>query len=210
MSEQQMVHIVDDDESVRKSLAWILESANLPFTEYSSGYEFLDEAKANVPSCLILDLQMPELSGIDVLKMMKVSPRLTMPVVVLTGTGSVVTAVQSMRLGVHDFLEKPVDHETLLAKVREALTLDKTRRAHEAEVSGIKSRVALLTGREREVLQFICGGKSNKQIAAALGISIKTVTIHRWHMMKKMQANTATELMLLAAPLRLGGAARGK
>jgi FixJ family two-component response regulator len=199
MNAQHMVHILDDDANVRKSLAFVLESAGLACTTHESGRDFLEAPHADCPSALILDLQMPGLNGVELLREMKNFSKMTMPVVVLSGTGSVPLAVQSMHLGVYDFLEKPADHEVLLEKLREALELDAARRDKDAVAAEARRRLAELTDRERQVFELICEGKSNKQMAATLGISIKTVSIHRWHMMRKMQATNAAEVMLLAA-----------
>jgi FixJ family two-component response regulator len=198
MNTPHMVYILDDDAGVRKSLGWMLESNGLHFTAYDSAFTFLQEAQANCPSCLILDLQMPGMSGIDVLRHLKTRQDLHMPTIILSGSGSIGAAVESLKLGAHDFLEKPVNHEPLLTWARDALAKDAIYRGQQAREAVLKGRLNQLTDREREVLGLLCEGKSTKEMASKLNISIKTVSIHRWHLMKKMQVSSATEAVRLA------------
>jgi FixJ family two-component response regulator len=193
MKTEQIIYVLDDDASVCKYLAAMFEAAGLRCVTFESGAAFLAEAQVNRPSCLILDLHLSQMSGVDVLLEMDARQIKSMPVIVLSGTGNVSVAVQSMKLGVHDFLEKPVDHKLLLAKVREALLIDMASRAQATRRSIVQARLDRLTDREREVLRLLCEGKSSKQMSTLLKISVKTVAIHRWHMMKKMEASSATE-----------------
>lgn len=193
MSFEQLVYVLDDDQSVCDYLATVLQAAGLPCATFTSGAAFLADARVTCPSCLILDLRLSKMSGVEVLLQMKSRSDLSMPVIVLSGTGNISVAVQSMKLGVHDFLEKPVDQKVLLEKVREALAIDVAFRAQATRKSLVQIRLDRLTDREREVLHLLCEGKSSKQMSMMLNISVKTVAIHRWHMMKKMQASSATE-----------------
>ena len=198
MSVQHMVYIVDDDPGIRKSLSWMMEQEGLLFSAYQSAEAFLEHAGSAGAACLILDMCLPDMNGLELLKVMKSRPELCMPAIAFSGFGTVATAVETMKLGVRDFLEKPVQPEVLLEKVRESLAADVERRLRDACKADVKNRVALLTDRERQVLNLICEGKSTKEIAATLDISTKTVSIHRWHLMRKMQAGSATEVVSLA------------
>jgi len=193
-----MVYIVDDDAGVRRSLGWMLTANGLQFTAFESGAAFLDQVNADCPSCVILDMYMPGPRGIEVLRKMKDSPALSMPAIILTGSGAVHEAVECMKLGARDFLEKPVDHKVLLEKVLDCLAADVEHRASAMQQAALKGRVEKLTEREKKVLQLLCEGKSSKEMAAKLHISVKTVSIHRWHLMKKMQVGSATEAVCLA------------
>jgi two-component system response regulator FixJ len=198
MGGQDMVYVVDDDASVRKSMAWMFRMAGLLCETFESGDEFLRQADATRPTCLVLDMHLPGMGGVEVLRQLQGRPDLAMPVIIVTGKGDVPTAVQCLKMGVHDFLEKPVDHDVMLAKIRECHAADAARRADDAEHADARSRLRQLTERERDVMQLICTGHSTKQIAARLGISDKTVSVHRWHLMKKLQAGSATEVVHIA------------
>jgi two-component system response regulator FixJ len=204
INNEQVVHVIDDDDMGRTSLSWMLATTGARLEAHESPEAFLDDADANLPSCLILDMHLPGQTGLDVLVKLKRCSKRSIPVIMLAEAANVVTAVASMKLGVHDFLEKPVAPETLLATVREALAADAARRADEAWETELKARVRELTERERQVLSLVCDGKSNKQIAFLLDISAKTVSIHREHMMKKMQAANASDVVRMAM---LAGAA---
>jgi two-component system response regulator FixJ len=198
MNTQSMVYIVDDDAGVRRSLGWMLSTHHLQFTTFESGTAFLDEAIVDCPSCVILDMHLPGPDGIEVLRKIKETPALAMPAIILTGSSAVSEAVESMKLGAREFLEKPVDHKILLEKVRECLAMDAEHRASTKRQAALKSRADKLTDREKEVLRLLCEGKSSKEMAAKLNISVKTVSIHRWHLMKKMQVGSATEAVRVA------------
>jgi two-component system response regulator FixJ len=198
MSDKQMVHIIDDDGAMRNLLADELEAEGLQFAAHASPDEFLGEKKPDCPSCLIVDTQLPGFSGVDVLKMIQSRTELSMPVIVLSGSATVASAVESMKMGAYEFLEKPVDHGDLLASVREAIAIDAERHARRVLQDDAQTRLALLTDRERQVLDLICEGQSNKQMAMALNISVKTVAIHRWHLMTKLRTASATEAVHLA------------
>ncbi len=191
------VHIIDDDPSVRKSLSWMLESTELEFQTYASAGDFLEDADVNGPSCLILDMELPGMTGMELLEQLQGRPELAMPVMVLTGAGSIAMAVTAMQLGARDFVQKPIDPAGMLAKIRKLVAIDAVRREALAKPIAAKRLLAQLTHREREVLELLCEGKSTKQMALILQISGKTISIHRGRLLKKMQVSSATELVQL-------------
>ena len=194
MKAKSYVYVVDDDPGMRNSMRMVIESASLPVKLYESADAFLDEYRATDAGVLLLDLQMPGMHGVELLRQLR-SRGMRLPVVVVTGTGTVGIAVETMKLGVVDFLEKPVDHHTLLSKVEQALAADAANRVEASEVNAIRQRLAQLTDRERELLDLIVAGNSNKQIEAKLGISIKTVANHRAHLMTKAGAVNTADLV---------------
>jgi two-component system response regulator FixJ len=177
-SDPALVHVIDDDEPARQSLAFLLGTAGVEVRTYDSAVAFLNEATGVKTGCVITDVRMPEVSGIDLLHRLK-ELRVDVPVIVITGHGDVPLAVEAMKIGAFDFLEKPFDDEMLLASVRSALDRqdrDSQRHAERAEIEG---RLAALSKRERDVLEGLVAGKANKQIAFDLGISPRTVEIYR-------------------------------
>ena len=188
-----MLHIVDDEEVIRDSLAWLAQSRGLPARGYAGGQEFLDALQDLDVSgdCLLLDVRMPGMNGIavfDALIGRGLLPRL--PVIFLTGHGDVPMAVDSLKRGAFDFFEKPFNDNQLMDRVEEALAA--SRKA--AASAGVQARLATLSAREREVLDLILAGKLNKVVADELGISMRTVEVHRAHIFDKMQVKTAVEL----------------
>src|SRR5205809_3409646 len=163
------VYIVDDDTEMRETLRSLVSSVNLPVETYASGQEFLETQSGGRAGCLVVDLRMPGLSGID-LQDALVSRGLTLPVIIISGYGDVPTAARAMRAGALDFLEKPVSRQLLLDRVREGLEVDRQRRLADAERAEIGSRVARLTPRERQVMELVVSGNSNKVIAMDLGL----------------------------------------
>lgn len=196
MSRETTVFVVDDDRTFRESLRWLLESMNLKVQAYASAEEFLRGHDPERPGCLLLDIRMPHLSGLQLQETLAARGA-TLPVIFVTGHGNVSMAVRAMRRGAVDFLEKPFNDETLLERVQEALAIDVRRRHEAAERERIAGRVAKLTHREQQVLGAIVSGRANKQIAAELGISVKTVEIHRGHVMQKMRVTSVAELTTL-------------
>ena len=191
------MHVIDDDEASRQSLAFLLQAADIEVRTYASATVFLDLAPKLGWSCVITDLRMPGMSGIDLLRRLK-ELDVDVPVIVITGHGDVLLAVEAMKIGAVDFLEKPFDDEVLLASVRGALARrdgDKRRHGERAE---IESRLATLSPRERDVLSGLVSGRANKQIAYDLGISPRTVEIYRANLMNKMQAGSLSELVRMA------------
>jgi two-component system response regulator FixJ len=194
MASKHNVYIVDDDEAVRDSLATLLISAGLRTTSFASAYGFLQEAASLEPGCLISDVRMPEMDGITLLHELK-SLKLDFPVVLITGHGDIKMAVQALKAGAVDFVEKPYDDEIILAAVRGAQKeLDEV---HErtATANIAAKRLSSLTARERDVLEFVVVGLPNKIIAHRLGISPRTVEFHRSHLMTKMQARGISQLV---------------
>jgi FixJ family two-component response regulator len=201
MSEPAIVYVVDDDPGMRKSLGRVMESAQLAVKLYESADQFLADYTAMKPpppsAMLVLDMQMPGMHGVELLRSLR-QQNVHLPVVVVTGTGTVPIAVESMKLGVVDFLEKPVDHRTLLNRVEQGLARDAARRVEITEANSIRQRLTQLTAREREVLELIIRGRSNKQIAMDLDISIKTVAIHRANVMSKSGAVNTADLVRMS------------
>lgn len=191
------VFIVDDDPGVRRLLSFVTESASLRVRAYASAEEFLDDFVVEVAGCLVVDICMPGMSGIELLETLR-SRGADLPAIVLSGHGDVPAVVRSMKLGVLDFLEKPVDNHILLAKVYQALREDTARWRKRGETEVIRRRIATLSSRERELLKLVIGGNANKQIAYALNISIKTVANHRANVMAKTQAINAADLVRMS------------
>ena len=199
------VYIVDDDTEMRETLRSLVSSVNLPVETYASGQEFLETANGSRAGCLVVDLRMPGLSGID-LQDELVARNAQLPVIMISGYGDVTTAARAMRAGAIDFLEKPISRQLLLDRVREALEVDRQRRRAEAERAEVAARVARLTPRERQVMELVVSGNTNKVIAIDLGLCEKTVEVHRAHVMEKMKVQSLAELVRLAILVRPGGA----
>jgi two-component system response regulator FixJ len=196
-SEKLIVHVIDDDEASRQSLAFLLESARIEVKTYASARIFLDLSPDLTSSCIITDVRMPEISGIDLLRRLR-ELNVTAPVIVITGHGDVPLAVEAMKIGAADFLEKPFDDEMLLSSVRAALLHIDGQEKRSSERAAIESRIAALSNRERDVLTGLVAGRANKQIAFDLGISPRTVEIYRANLMNKMQAGSLSELVRMA------------
>lgn len=193
----EIVYIVDDNAMVRASVAAFLESAGFPSRQFSAPGMFLDEADSLSPGCVLLDVRMPEIDGFQVLQKLA-EKRSVLPVVIMTGHGDVVTAVRAMKLGAHDFIEKPFEKNMLLGILARVFTmLDRTVRDR-ARQDDVTARLARLTDREREVLVGLLSGRSNKLIAYDLDISIRTVEMHRSAMMDRLGVRT------FVGALRLG------
>jgi len=194
MSAKSKVYVVDDDPGMRRSTSLILDTANLLNATFDSAEAFLRDVPPESEGCLALDLHMPGMSGLDLVARMRVS-KYRMPVLMVSGTGTVPLAVEGMKLGLFDFLVKPVDPDILLSKVQAALQLDDQQRNNVAEVDAICQRLSNLTPRETELLKLIVAGYPNKNIASELGISIKTVENHRASLMAKTGALNAADLV---------------
>jgi two-component system, LuxR family, response regulator FixJ len=208
LSDKAVVHVIDDDQAMRESLAFLLSTIGLEVQTYESAVAFLKVAREVDAGCVITDVRMPELSGVDLLRQLR-ELKLAIPVIVITGHGDVPLAVEAMKIGAFDFLEKPFDDEVLLSSVRSALSQldqDQKRRAERGE---IEARLASLSNRERDVLEGLVAGHANKQIAYDLGISPRTIEIYRANLMTKMQAASLSDLvrMALVAGI-LGGKAK--
>jgi FixJ family two-component response regulator len=203
MKTDPTVNVVDDDGAVRNSLRWLIESAGLDVATFASAKEFLNGYDRDRPGCLILDVRLPGQSGLDLQKQLA-AQGVSLPVIIITGHGDVPIAVRAMRTGALDFIEKPFDDQVLLRRVRQAIDLDLRNRRERSERAGILGRLALLTPREREVLDRVVQGRANKQIAGDLGISTKTVEAHRAHVMEKMRAESLVELVHLVQSAEIG------
>lgn len=197
------VFVVDDDPAVLKSLSRLLRSAQLTCAAFSSPREFLDRRDPNAPGCLVLDVAMPGLNGLE-LQQALITNGHELPIIFLTGHGDIPMSVQAMKRGAVDFLTKPVNDETLLATVRTAIEKDRIQRQQRAEIADIQQCLATLTPREREVLEHVIAGQLNKQTAAALGTVEKTIKVHRARVMEKMKVHSVAELVHLTEKVGLG------
>lgn len=191
------VFVVDDDPSVRTALARLIKSVGLEVETFASAQEFLAHDHPDKLGCLVLDIRMPGLSGLD-LQDELAAAGLDMPIIFITGHGSIPMSVRAMKAGAVDFLEKPFEDQALLDAVHKAINQDRQARLKQAETRKIQQRVGSLTPREREVLALVVTGMLNKQIAYELGMSEKTVKVHRARVMQKMQADSLADLVRLA------------
>jgi two-component system response regulator FixJ len=204
MPEKAIVHVIDDDDALRDSLVFLLRTAKIDVQSYPSAATFLDALPAPRTGCIITDVRMPGLSGLDLLRRLK-ELKIAMPVIVITGHGDVALAVETMKAGAVDFLEKPFDDEALLSSVRAALRQHDGDIKRTSERAEIDSRLAALSNRETDVLKGLVAGQANKQIAYDLGISPRTVEIYRANLMNKMQAGSLSDLVRMALIVGIAG-----
>jgi two-component system response regulator FixJ len=197
MQSDRVVHVIDDDEAMRKSLAFMLRAAKLEVQTYATATDFLEHLPQAKSGCIVTDVRMPGISGIDLLKRLR-ELKVAMPVIVITGHGDVPLAVQAMKEGAIDFLEKPFEEEAMLAAIRAAFAAHAVDADRQRAVADIRERLASLSTREREVLEGLVAGQANKVIAYNLGISPRTVEIYRANVMTKMQASSLSELVRMA------------
>ncbi len=207
MTNEALVFVVDDDPDVRDSLRSLLEAAGFAVKDFGSAKAFLAES-GSTGGCLIADIRMPEMDGLELQEEI-VRRGSGLPVVIITGHGDVPLAVRAMKAGAVDFIEKPFDDELLLASVRRALEIGKATRSRAAEAAAAERMLALLTPREKSVLEQLVVGRSNKVAAYELGISPRTVEIHRAHIMDKMNARSLSDLVRISLAARPGGRASG-
>ncbi|MEO8133718.1 MAG: response regulator [Betaproteobacteria bacterium] len=201
MTGKALIHVVDDDESLRAALLDLLDAAGFEARGYGSTGEFLLHPVPDRPGCVLLDMRLPGPSGLE-LQAALLRQGVALPVIFLTGHADVATSVRAMKAGAVDFLEKPVERDTLLDALRRALELDAAQRSARDEVLRKSMRLAVLTPREREVFDRVVAGRLNKQIADELGIGLRTVKAHRAQLMEKLGVDSAAELGALAGELR--------
>jgi len=197
MNGQANVFVVDDDQAMRNSLKWLIESVGMHVETFASATDFIHNYYPGRAGCLLLDVRMPGMSGLE-LQQHFLENQINIPIIIITGHGDVPMAVRAMKSGAVDFIEKPFNDEMLLESIRNALNLDVERRAAQAGRAEVAARLAQLTPREHEVMEMVTDGKSNKDIAHTLGVSAKTVEAHRARVMEKMSARSLADLVKMA------------
>jgi FixJ family two-component response regulator len=197
--DQPIIYVLDDDYRVREALSSLLLSLGLRVEVFASAAEYLEFKKPDCPACLILDLELPGMSGLELQQ--EIAGEYTPPIVFVTGHGDVPSSVRAMKAGAIEFLLKPFDNQELLRSIDAAIVLDREARVKKAEMADLRKRYALLTPREREVLPFVVAGLLNKQTAAELGTSEITIQVHRGQIMRKMAASSLAELVKIAGKL---------
>jgi FixJ family two-component response regulator len=202
----EVVYVVDDDASVREALSEFFSSLGIEHVTFGSASEYLRFVRSDKCACLVLDLQMPEVSGLDLQR--QISDENGPPIIFITGQGDIPSTVRAMKAGAIEFLTKPVDPQTLVTAIRAAFAKDVDQRQRTAEISVLRHRFTLLTPREREVLPLIADGMLNKQAAAVLGITEVTLQVHRGQIMKKMEAKSFADLVKMARELGISSPVR--
>jgi two-component system response regulator FixJ len=197
MTNDGTVYVVDDDEAVRRGLTFLLRTANHAAETFASASAFLDSYVPARRGCLLLDVRMPQMTGLELQHELN-ARAWWIPTVFMTGHATVPIAIAAMKAGAFDFIEKPLRDDTLLESVERALQWDATRRVDQLRLADLKARAESLTAREREVLDLVANGEPNKEIGRRLGISFRTVELHRSHILEKMQARTTSELIRMA------------
>ena len=203
MGNEPTVFIVDDDEAMRNSLKWLIESVAMQVETYDSAQAFIESYYPGRSGCLLLDVRMPGMSGLELQEYL-IDHHIHIPVIIITGHGDVPMAIRAMKVGAVDFIEKPFNDELLLESIRHALLLDERQRDKQSQRAEIAARLAGLTPREHEVMAMVTAGLANKDIAAALGVTSKTVEAHRARVMEKMQAASLAELVRMAVLANIG------
>jgi len=207
-SDSPIVFVVDDDHRVRQALSSLISSAGLRVAVFSSAAEFLESKRPDAPACLVLDLQLPGISGLELQQQLSAGD--TPPIVFISGHGDIPSSVRAIKAGAVEFLPKPFDDQELLRAIDAAIDQDRTERQKRTELAELQSRYNLLTRREREVLPFVVAGYANKLTAADLGIAEITIGVHRGQIMRKMAAKSLADLVRMADRLgiaRTAGAA---
>lgn len=208
MNDAPLVYVVDDDEGVRMGLQLLLASGGLQSACYSDPQGFLDSCQGQTPGCILLDVRMPGMSGLDLQQRLH-DRGVRLPVIVLTGHADVPMAVRAMKVGAFDFIQKPFNEQQLLDRVLEAIAQDRQRRARDSERAAVSERLQRLTPREREVLDRIVAGRANKVIAHELAISERTVELHRAHLLHKMELRSVAQLVQAVLSTQLSGGEAG-
>jgi FixJ family two-component response regulator len=201
LQDKPIVFVVDDDISVRESLEMLIQFAGWQPETFASAEEFLAHPRVLTPNCLVLDVSLPDLNGLDLQKL--VADRIEMPIIFITGYGDVPITVRAMKAGAVEFLTKPLAEEALLGAIRHAIERSQTALGNEAEMQALRGRYASLTPREREVMTMVVSGLLNKQVGFELGISEITVKAHRGKVMLKMKADSLADLVRIAERLRV-------
>lgn len=205
MADRRMIHIVDDDEAIRRSAGFMLKTSGYAVTTFASGVAFLRDAKTVEPGCVLLDVRMPDMDGLEVQRRLAESG-VAMPIVVLTGHGDVSIAVRAIKAGAVDFIEKPFEKIVLLSAIVAAFERLDDANGRSARATDAAVAIAALTGREQDVLRGLAQGLPNKTIAFDLGISPRTVEVHRANLMTKLQVNSLSEALRIAFAAGLHGA----
>ena len=203
MKPDPTVFVVDDDDAVRRFLSGLIASVGLNVETYASAQEFLDAYERGRAGCLVLDIRMPGMSGLELQKEL-VERNIQIPVIILTGHGDVQIAVQTMKAGAFDFIEKPFNNELLLDRIQKAMAQQVDVTADRVKRDDIADRISLLTPRERQIMDMVANGEMNKMIAHRLSISEKTVEIHRSRVMEKMQARSLADLVRMVVIMEIG------
>ena len=202
MSGKSVVHVIDDDASLQSALASLLRSVGIDALTYSSARDFIAAARPDAPGCIVLDVRLPGMSGIDFQEQLA-GLGIQLPVVLMTGYGDIPMSVRAMKAGAIDFLSKPFRDQDMLDAVSAAIERDRERRAADGKVAALRDRFATLSPREQEVMLLVTAGRLNKQVAGDLGLSEITVKIHRGAAMRKMGAKTLADLVRMAESLKL-------
>lgn len=201
MSQSPKVSVVDDDEDVRESLATLIQSMEFDVECFASGREFLDQYEHERPGCVVLDLRMPQISGLEVIDALA-ARNIKVPIIMISGHGDIAAAVSAMKSGAVDFLEKPYRGTALMDSVRRAIDLDERNRRTQAERGRLLERFESLTDEEKEVLELTAAGKPDKAIALKLDLSLRTIQLRRASVMRKMESHSRAELIRLAQELK--------
>jgi two-component system response regulator FixJ len=198
MNREPTVFLVDDDPAVRDSLGLFLESTGMTVKPYASAEDFLEEYRIEWPGCVVLDIRMPGMTGLELQDILQ-ARNIKIPIIFLTGHGDVPMSVKAFKAGAVDFIEKPFNDHVLLTRIREAIEQDSQTRTNQARIDEVRRRYVHLTRREKEVMRLVACGHSNKEIAKQLDISHRTIDVHRARLMEKMQAHSLPELVNMAA-----------